>query len=97
VRIAAMGTGGVGGLLAEAEGIRLPGEPAKTRAFCDALQPHITASMQRDMLEGKPSKLESLVGVIVQKGHALNVPVPHFRDFYAALLPQERQARSRLT
>jgi 2-dehydropantoate 2-reductase len=79
--------------VAEAEGIRLPDEPAKTMAFCDALGPHITPSMQRDVIEGKPSELESLVGVVVGKGRALGVPVPTFEFFYASLLPQERRAR----
>jgi 2-dehydropantoate 2-reductase len=79
--------------VAEAEGVRLPEEPAKTRAFCDALAPHITPSMQRDVFEGKPSELESLIGVVVRKGQALGVPVPTFEFFYASLLPQERRAR----
>jgi 2-dehydropantoate 2-reductase len=78
--------------VARAEGVALPGEPQKTAAFCDALAPHITASMQRDVLEGKPSELESMIGVIVRKGEQLGVPVPNFRFFYASLLPQERAA-----
>ncbi|MGE5603603.1 MAG: ketopantoate reductase family protein [Nitrososphaerales archaeon] len=79
--------------VAAAEGVRLPEEPAKTRAFCDTLAPHITPSMQRDVIEGKPSELESLIGVVVRKGRALRVPVPNFEFFYASLLPQERRAR----
>ncbi len=79
--------------VAAAEGVPLPGEPSKTMAFCDALAPHITASMQRDVLDGKPSELESLIGVVVRKGNAAGVPVPAFEYFYAALLPQERAAR----
>lgn len=78
--------------VAEAEGVHLPGEPEKTMAFCDALAPHITASMQRDVLDGKRSELESLIGVVVRKGAALGVDVPHFEFFYASLLPQERRA-----
>lgn len=79
--------------VAAAEGVQLPGEPEKTRAFCDALAPHITASMQRDVLDGKPSELDSLIGVMVQKGETLGIPAPFFRFFYASLLPQERRAR----
>lgn len=79
--------------VADAGGVRLPEEPAKTQAFCDTLAPHITASMQRDVIEGKPSELESLIGVVVRKGQDLGVPVPNFEFFYASLLPQERRAR----
>ncbi len=78
--------------VAAAEGVHLPDEPAKTQAFCDALAPHITASMQRDVLDGKPSELESMIGAVVRKGQALGVPVPLFRYFYASLLPQEMRA-----
>jgi 2-dehydropantoate 2-reductase len=81
--------------VAAAEGVRLPDEPAKTQAFCDALAPHITASMQRDVLDGKPSELESLIGTVVRKGEADHVPAPAFRFFYASLLPQERAARAK--
>jgi 2-dehydropantoate 2-reductase len=81
--------------VAAAEGVALPGEPDKTIAYCDALAPHITASMQRDVLEGKPSELESLVAAMVRKGEELSVPTPCFRFFYAVLLPQERAARRR--
>jgi 2-dehydropantoate 2-reductase len=66
----------------------------ETIAFCDAMAPAQTASMQRDILQGKPSELESIIGVMVRLGEELAVPVPAFRFFYAALLPQERRARA---
>jgi 2-dehydropantoate 2-reductase len=66
----------------------------QTMAFCDAMAPAQTASMQRDILEGKPSELESIIGVMVQLGEELAVEVPAFRFLYAALLPQERQTLS---
>lgn len=79
--------------VAQAEGVCLPDEPAKTIAFCDALAPHITTSMQRDVLDGKPSELESLIGAVIRKGATNRVPTPTFCYFYASLLPQERAAR----
>jgi 2-dehydropantoate 2-reductase len=79
--------------LARAAGVSLPEEPGKTIAFCDALGAGITASMQRDVLEGRPSELESIIGEVVRKGEQLGVDTPAFRFFYAALLPQERRAR----
>ena len=75
--------------VALAEGVAITSDLAeKTIAFCDGLPPGMTASMQRDVLDGRPSELESLIGVMVRKGDALGVPVPTFRFFYASLLPQ---------
>lgn len=67
----------------------------QTMAFCDAMAPAQTASMQRDILDGKPSELESIIGIMVRLGEELAVPVPAFRFFYATLLPQERLAHNR--
>lgn len=79
--------------VARAAGVALDADiVAKTLAFCDAMAPGQTASMQRDIMDGKPSELESLIGVMVRLGAELGVPVPAFRFFYAALLPQERRA-----
>jgi 2-dehydropantoate 2-reductase len=82
--------------VARARGVSLDADVVSTTmAFCDAMAPAQTASMQRDILEGKPSELESIIGVVVRLGTRLLVPVPSFRFFYAALLPQERRARMR--
>jgi 2-dehydropantoate 2-reductase len=70
---------------------------ANTMAFCDAMAPAQTASMQRDVLEGKPSELESIIGVMVRLGDELAVPAPAFRFLYATLLPQEKRARAEKT
>jgi 2-dehydropantoate 2-reductase len=80
--------------VARAHGVSLdPNVVPTTMAFCDAMAPAQTASMQRDVLEGKPSELESIIGIMVRLGEELVVPVPAFRFLYAALLPQERRAR----
>lgn len=80
--------------VARAAGVALDADiVAKTMAFCDNMSPGQTASMQRDVMDGKLSELESMIGVIVRMGAELGVPVPTFRVLYGALLPQERQAR----
>jgi len=80
--------------VALAEGVAVPADLAeKTLTFCDGLPPGMTASMQRDILDGKPSELDSLIGVMVRKGDTHGVAVPTFRFFYASLLPQEKRAR----
>lgn len=81
--------------VARAAGVALDPEIVpQTMAFCDNLAPGQTASMQRDIMDGKPSELESIIGVLARLGAELGVPTPVFRFFYAALLPQELRARS---
>jgi len=52
-----------------------------------------TASMQRDIVDGRPSELEDQVGAMVRLGRAAGVPVPVHEFLYASLLPAERRAR----
>jgi 2-dehydropantoate 2-reductase len=75
-------------------GVALPADAvARTLEFIDGLSPDGTASMQRDVLAGRPSELEAQVGAVVRLGERLGVEVPVHRTIYAALLPQERRAR----
>lgn len=75
-------------------GVALPADAvARTLEFIDGLPPDGTASMQRDVLAGRPSELEAQVGAVVRLGERLEVEVPVHRTIYAALLPQERRAR----
>jgi 2-dehydropantoate 2-reductase len=52
-----------------------------------------TSSLQRDMMEGKPSELEAQTGTIVKMGLELGVPTPVNAFIYNCLLPQEKKAR----
>lgn len=80
--------------LARARGVALPDDAvAKTLGYVDSMPPESTASMQRDILEGRPSELEAQTGTIVRLGRAASVPVPSNAMIYAALLPLERKAR----
>jgi 2-dehydropantoate 2-reductase len=80
--------------LASAKGIDLgPDAVEKTWQRYDALAPASTSSLQRDVMEGKPSELDAQLGAIVRlAGHA-GVPVPVTSMLYHCLLPQERLAR----
>jgi 2-dehydropantoate 2-reductase len=71
-----------------------PNAVAETMARYDNLPPQSTSSLQRDVMEGKPSELDAQLGAVVRMGHAANVPTPVCALMYAALLPQERHARS---
>jgi len=55
--------------------------------------PETTASMQRDIMQGRPSELEAQVGAIVKLGGQVGVDTPVNRFIYDCLMPQERRAR----
>lgn len=59
----------------------------------DKLQPDVTASMQKDMMEGRPSELNEQTGAVIRMGRAMGVPTPTHEAIYAKLLPLENQAR----
>ena len=80
--------------VALAEGVRLPSDSVdKTLAFIDSLPPATMASMQRDIIAGRPSELEAQNGALVRMGQRLNVPTPVHAFIYNCLLPQEIRAR----
>ncbi|UCC31139.1 MAG: 2-dehydropantoate 2-reductase [Phycisphaerales bacterium] len=80
--------------LAAAKEITLPADAVeKATAFLDDVAAEATSSMQRDIMEGRPSELESINGAVVRIGQAVNVPTPVNRFIYASLLPMEREAR----
>ena len=81
--------------LARAKGVNLPDAAvARNMRYVDGLPPDATASMQRDIMEGRPSELEQQNGAIARLGDEASVPVPVNAFLYAALLPAERRARS---
>ncbi|HEU4384802.1 MAG TPA: 2-dehydropantoate 2-reductase [Anaeromyxobacteraceae bacterium] len=76
-------------------GARLSGDAVeRTLKRVEALPADATASMQRDVLAGRPSELQEQTGAVVRLGRAAGVPVPVHEALYAALLPQERKARA---
>ena len=83
--------------LARARGVMLPEDTVEKRlAFVDNLPDGLLASMQRDILEGKPSELASQNGAVVRMGAELGVPTPVHSFIYNCLLPQELRARGQL-
>ncbi len=82
--------------VATAKGIALaPDLIERTLAFVDALPESATASLQRDVVAGRPSEIDSLSGAVARIGATLGVDVPVHRAIHAALLPLERAARAR--
>jgi 2-dehydropantoate 2-reductase len=59
----------------------------------DNLNEKTTASMQRDIMESRPSELDNFNGYIVRQGKELHITTPANSFTYHCLLPQERKAR----
>jgi len=68
----------------------------KTMAFVDRLPPDGTASLQRDLVEGKPSELASWNGAVVRLGQEVGVDTPLHAFIYHSLLPLELRARGQV-
>jgi 2-dehydropantoate 2-reductase len=66
---------------------------ARTMSFIDTMPKEGTASMQRDVADGRPSELEAIIGSLVRFGRETGVPTPAADFIYASLLPQEKRAR----
>jgi 2-dehydropantoate 2-reductase len=80
--------------IAIAQGIHLPANSvANTLSYIDTLPPGTMASMQRDIIDGRPSELEAQNGALVHMGKMLNIPTPVHAFIYHSLLPQENLAR----
>ncbi len=78
----------------QALGIKVSADDAKQAlAFVDRLAPGSTTSLQRDIMEGRPSELHYQSGAVVRLGRQAAVPTPTHEFVYHALLPQERLAR----
>lgn len=81
--------------IAHARGITLaPDALERTLARFDGLPPDSTSSLQRDVIDGKPSELDAQLGAVVRMADEANIDAPLFRALYAALLPQELAARA---
>ena len=72
-----------------------PREGAFERALkrVDSLPAGATASMQRDLIGNRPSELSEQTGAVIRIGTSVQVNVPVHEFLWAALLPQETQAR----
>ena len=80
--------------LARARGVGIAADAvARTMAFVDGLPSGATASMQRDVLEGRPSELEAKSGAVVRLARAIGLPAPVHECIYRSLLPAELRAR----
>jgi 2-dehydropantoate 2-reductase len=68
----------------------------RTLAFVDGLPATGTASLQRDIADGRPSELNWWSGAVVRLGQQAGVPTPVHEFICHSLLPQELAARGQL-
>ena len=68
----------------------------ETMEFIDTLPEDGTASMQRDIIEGRPSELNEQNGAVARLGNAVGVQTPVNTFIYYSLLPLEMRARGQL-
>jgi 2-dehydropantoate 2-reductase len=81
--------------VARARGVAMrPDAVARALALIDLVPADSIASLQRDVVAGRPSEVDSLSGAVVRIGAEVGVPVPIHTTIYAALLPLERAARA---
>jgi 2-dehydropantoate 2-reductase len=66
---------------------------AKTMDFIDTFPFDSTASLTRDVWEGKPSEIEYQNGTVVRLGEKYGVKTPVNRFIYDCILPMEKRAR----
>jgi 2-dehydropantoate 2-reductase len=80
--------------IANAKGIALTNDDIEMLLkVVDNLNAKTTASMQRDIMEGRPSELDNFNGYIVKQGKELHITTPANSFTYHCLLPQEKKAR----
>ncbi len=83
--------------VAREKGIPLDGSESESAiARMGRVPPDFTFSMQRDIMEGRPSELEVQNGAVVRLGLEVGVPTPVNDFIYYSLLPQEMKARGQL-
>ena len=83
--------------VAAARDITLPEEALQTAmSIYDAQVPESTASLQRDVMAGRPSELDAQIGAVVRFGQETDVAIPQHTFIYHSLLPMELRARGQL-
>ena len=83
--------------VAWARKIALPQDAvSRILAHWDSLPPEVTTSIQRDIMNGRPSELEALNGAVLRLGKEVGVETPVNAFIYYSLLPMEMRARAEI-
>lgn len=80
--------------VADTQGIALAADALqRSSELLDSLPAGATTSLQRDLMEGRPSELDAQAGALVRLGQRAGVATPLHLFIYHSLLPMEMQAR----
>lgn len=74
-------------------------EDAAQKILANEIDPKpagVFASMQKAIMDGKPSELEAQTGAVIRMGRELGISTPANDFLYAALLPMELKARGKI-
>ncbi len=83
--------------VAKTQGIAMPADALqRSSALLDSLPAGATTSLQRDVMEGRPSELDAQAGALVCLGEQVGVVTPLHAFIYHSLLPMEMQARGEI-
>ena len=83
--------------VAKTQGIDIPEDALqRSSALLDSLPAAATTSLQRDVMEGRPSELDAQAGSLVRLGQKVGVTTPLHGFIYHSLLPMEMQARGEI-
>ncbi len=63
--------------------------------WLDGIPEESTTSLQRDIMEGRPSELHFLVGSVAKSGEKVGINVPINRFIYHSLLPMEMRTQEK--
>jgi len=83
--------------VAWARKIALPQDAVtKSMDYWDSMPPEVTSSIQRDIMNGRPSEIDALNGAVVRLGKEAGVETPVNAFIYYSLLPMEMRARGQI-
>ena len=83
--------------VADTQGIALSSDALqRSSALLDSLPAEATTSLQRDIMEGRPSELDAQAGALVRLGQRAGIATPLHAFVYHSLLPMEMQARGEI-
>lgn len=76
-----------------AHGVPIPdGQREQVKKFALALDPGAYSSLHNDVIGGRRTELETLLGTVLRLGRRYDVPTPTSRAIYAALKPHDNLA-----
>lgn len=83
--------------VARAQNLALPEDLLQRNLMLlESLPESATTSFQRDIMDGRPSELDALVGALVRLGEEVSIPTPLHQLLYRCLSPMEMRARGEM-